>query len=208
MLLQLTCGDFVDEVFSDSPAPGGGSVSALAGSLGAALVGMVANLTLKNEQSYGDNKEIDSILVKSVKLKEQLKDYVDEDTTAFNNVMTAYKMPKRTPEEKAARTDAVQSAIREATILPLRVAECCLEVLKLAITVAEIGNPNALSDAGVAVLMANTGVYGAILNVEINIGSIKDNEFIKEINEKKENISREAETIKNEALMMIRNKLC
>ncbi|MEL7564216.1 MAG: cyclodeaminase/cyclohydrolase family protein [Dehalobacterium sp.] len=206
--MKLTCGDFVDEVSSDSPAPGGGSVSALAGSLGAALVGMVANLTLKKEQCDKTNKEIDSILVKSLELKEQLKAYVDEDTAAFNKVMAAFKIPQGTPEEKKDRADAVQSAFRGATNLPLQVAGCCLDVLKLAQKVVQIGNPNALSDTGVAVLMAYAGIHGAILNVEINIGSIKDNELVNEIKEKKESITSQAEMIKSDVLMMIKNKIC
>ncbi|WP_227764427.1 cyclodeaminase/cyclohydrolase family protein [Zhaonella formicivorans] len=207
MLIDLKCNEFIEELASASPAPGGGSVSALAGALGAALVSMVANLTIGKEQFKADEEELQAVLAKASELKEKLMSYVDEDTEAFNRVMTAYKLPKGTEEEKKARTQAIQEAMRQAASLPMEVAECCLEALQLTKTAVAKGNPNALSDGGVAVLMAFAGLQGAIFNVQINLGSIKDEQFVQTMREKKEHVLRKGQALRDEILAMVETKL-
>jgi len=173
-LVVRTLRDFADDVASDSPAPGGGSVSALAGSLGAALAAMVANLTVGKkgyETSWG---ELDGLAVRAQGLKALLMEAVDEDTAAFNGVLAAQKLPKATDEERAARTAAIQEGYRHATRVPLKTAGACLEALRLCERAAVLGNRNSLSDAAVGALLALAGAEGAALNVLTNLGAVDD----------------------------------
>ncbi|MEW6662996.1 MAG: cyclodeaminase/cyclohydrolase family protein [Bacillota bacterium] len=186
-LTEMKVADFLQELASDSPAPGGGSVAALAGSLGAALAEMVARLTKDSPE------QTQEIVAKAQALRARLAAAVQEDTEAFNKVMAAFKMPKATPEEKAARTEAIQRAFRGAVEVPLAVMEGCLDTLRLAKTVVDTGNPNALSDAGVAGLVAQTGVRGAYYNVLINLPSIKDAVYVEEVRAKIAHLVQETE---------------
>jgi formiminotetrahydrofolate cyclodeaminase len=207
MLMELGCKQFVEELASASPAPGGGSVSALAGALGAALVSMVANLTIGKEQYASVEEELEEALGKARALQQELVVCVDEDTEAFNQVMAAFKLPKGTDEEKQKRSMAIQEATKQAARLPMRVAECCLEALALTRIMVAKGNPNALSDGGVAALMAFAGLHGAIYNVQINLGSIKDQEFVKEMEERKEQVLSEGKALRDEVLLLVETKL-
>ncbi len=175
-LVAMTVAAFVDEVSSDSPAPGGGSVAALSGSLAAALSAMVANLTVgkKGYESVWD--AMSGMAVRAQAVKSTLVRAVDADTNAFNAVMDAMKLPKVTPEEKAARDEALQAGYKSAIEVPLTTAEACVEALELALLAVE-GNRNSASDAGVAALMARAGVHGAALNVLINLGSVTDIDY-------------------------------
>jgi formiminotetrahydrofolate cyclodeaminase len=186
MLIDLSIKDFLAQTKSDSPAPGGGSVSALAGSLGAALALMVANLTAASEAA---GEKLVGAAVAKVRtdgetLVKMLADFVDEDTAAFNDVMAAFKLPKTTDAEKAARSKAIQEAMKNAAILPLRVAVCCAPVMDLSITMLSFGNNNAASDAAVAGRIAHAGLWGAVYNVRINLGSIKDAAFVADMRER------------------------
>lgn len=178
MLVEKTVTAFTEELASASPAPGGGSVSALAGALGAALTAMVCRLTLGNEKYGNVQVEIDVLVRKADDLSELLTKYVDEDTAAFNQVMAAYRLPKDTQEQKTIRSQAIQQAMQNAASLPLRVAENCLEIITMAVQVLRIGNANAASDAAVSGLMAHAGLHGALYNVRINLASIKDQQFV------------------------------
>lgn len=178
MLVEKTILAFTDELASNSPAPGGGSISALAGSLGAALTAMVCRLTIGNEKYGNAQDEVKEMLAKADNLIQMLTKYIDEDTMAFNKVMDAYRLPKDTDEQKIARSQAIQQAMENAASLPLRVAECCLEIITMAKRAILIGNTNAASDAAVAGLMAYAGLNGALYNVRINLPSIKDKEFV------------------------------
>ncbi len=172
---------FLDEVASNSPAPGGGSVAALAGALGAALTSMVCNLT-KAKQGYESvQDEIAEALEKSEELRKDLTDLVDEDTDAFNEVMKALKMPKETEDQKEQRRNAMQAAFKQAAEVPLQTARKCVQILDVAYIVAEKGNKNSVSDAAVSALMAQTGVQAAMLNVRINLSSIKDTEYTQQV---------------------------
>lgn len=174
MLMEMKVHDFVAELASDSPAPGGGSISALAGALGAGLAAMVCRLTVNLEKYAAVKEEIEGILEQADPLAARLSRCVDADTEAFNQVMAAYKLPKGTDEEKETRSAAIQDAMTGAARLPLKVAADCLAVQKLAVRVLTIGNSNAASDAAVSGLMAHAGLHGALYNVKINLGSLKD----------------------------------
>jgi formiminotetrahydrofolate cyclodeaminase len=178
MLTQMTITDFLKELGSNSPAPGGGSIAALAGSLGGALITMVCRLTVGNTKYTEVQAEMETILAEAEYLVASLTQAVDADTEAFNKVMVAYKLPKATDEEKTLRSHAIQQAMQQAADLPLSVAESCLRVLNMAQRVLVIGNANAASDAAVAGLMAHAGLRGALYNVKINLASIKDENFI------------------------------
>lgn len=201
MLINLSCNDFIDELASDSPAPGGGSVSALAGSMSAGLVSMVARLTRGKEQYWPEQDELEVILTKVNDLKEELRDCVDRDTEAFNQVMAAFKLPKTSNEEKQVRAQAIQDGLKTAVIVPLEVAESCLKVLHYVKIIVDKGNPNALSDSAVAALMSYAGLQGAIFNMEINLNSIKDQSFVSKIEARKEEICQEAELIRNKVYL-------
>jgi len=178
-LMSLTTKDFVDEVSSESPAPGGGSVAALAGSLCAALSTMVANLTVGKPGYEKVWKEMSELAEQGQEIKDKLSRAVDEDTSAFNDLMEAMRLPKVTPEQKGVRETAMEQGYQKAAAVPLETAKTCLKAMELSLAAAEKGNANSASDAGVAALMARTGVEGAGLNVLINLSSIKDPEFVK-----------------------------
>jgi len=175
-LMDRTVRDFLAELASDSPAPGGGSVAALAGAVAASLAAMVGRLTVDREEFREHEAEVKAALTRADQLREELLELVEEDTRAFQRVMAAFRLPKGTPAEREARRSAVQSAFKEAAEVPLRTAELCLQGLRLARLMAEHGNPNASSDAGVAALMAAAGARAAALNVRINLDSIRDAE--------------------------------
>lgn len=169
--------NFLDELASNAPAPGGGSVAALSGALGAALVSMVCNLTL-GKKAYADvQDDISDLLAESEALRQELTGLLEEDVKAYTGYSIAAKMPRGTEEEKAERQVVMQAALKVATDVPLAIAEAAVKVMDLCMPAAEKGNKWAVSDAGVAVLMAEAAVRSAALNVLINLGSLKDEEF-------------------------------
>ena len=184
MLITKSVQDFISELATDSAAPGGGSAAALAGCLGAALTKMVCNLSLDEAKFGAVLPEIQAIQSQAADLLTKLTRAVDEDAAAFNEVMAAYKLPKATEEEKTARLALIQQSMKKAALLPLGVAGDCLEVLKLAGRILPIGNANAASDAAVSGLMAYAALQGAIYNVKINLGSIKDADFCQDTRQK------------------------
>lgn len=177
MLMDKSVREFVTELASDSAAPGGGSAAALAGCLGAALTTMVCNLSLDEAKFQVSLPEIQDIRRQASDLLAKLTCAVDEDAAAFNEVMEAYKLPKNTEEEKKARLSAIQQTMKTAALLPLGVAGDCLGVLRLAGRILPVGNQNAASDAAVSGLMAYAALQGALYNVKINLGFIKDAAF-------------------------------
>jgi formiminotetrahydrofolate cyclodeaminase len=191
-LVKQNIAMFLDELASSSPAPGGGSVAALAGAVGAALSSMVCNLTRGKQGYEAVQDEINEILKKSEQLREDLTELIDRDTEAFNEVMTALKKPKDTEEQKAQRKNILQTAFTHAAEVPLETARKCLEVLDVAYIVAQKGNTNSISDAAVSALMAQSAVHAAILNIRINLGSIKDDQFVQMVRTEIEEILRSA----------------
>ena len=182
MLKDMTLAQFGEVLGSNSPAPGGGSVAALSGMLGANLVCMVCRLTIgkKGYEAYED--EASAVLNRSDELARSLLQRIDLDTEAFNEVMAAFKLPKDTDSDKAARTRAIQHGYKSAIQSPQGIARDCLEVLRLTEKLLGRSNTNALSDLGVAGQQAFAGLVGALMNVKINLPSIKDREFVSQAN--------------------------
>ncbi len=180
MLIRLSVEDFNRELGSNSPAPGGGSVAALSGALGAELIAMVCSLSIGKKGYEAYQAELEAALPKAEALAKSLLRRVDLDTEAFNDVMAAFRMPKETEEAKNTRLEAIQRGYKQAIQSPLGIARECLEALKIAENLLGKSNKNALSDLGVAALQTHAGLEGAIMNVKINIPSIKDEKFVKE----------------------------
>ncbi|MFQ6133203.1 MAG: cyclodeaminase/cyclohydrolase family protein [Armatimonadota bacterium] len=168
---------YLNGLASDAPAPGGGSATALVGALGAALNCMVANFTVGKEKYADVEDEIKGILAECDGLRGELFDLMAADEKAYSQVAAAYKLPKKSDQEKAERTKVIQAALKEAADVPLRAARCCRRVLELAEPLVEKGNEYLISDAGVAAQMANAALNASWLNVEINLRSIKDEAF-------------------------------
>lgn len=171
MLTELQVEMFLAEVGSNAPAPGGGSCAALAGALAASLVQMVAHLS---------GKEHAEVVPKAQIIAKQLGNLTNQDTEAFQEVMVAYKLPRRTDQEKKERRVAIQAGTKRATEVPLQVMEAALQALELAKEMALHGNPNTISDAGVAGLLGAAACRGAAYNVLINLPGLKDQEFVTE----------------------------
>jgi formiminotetrahydrofolate cyclodeaminase len=178
MSTKKTLNAFLDELASSSPAPGGGSVAALAGALGAALTAMVCNLTIGKKKYASVEEEMEKILGQAEELRSGFTALIDRDTIAFNKVMEAYGLPKETEPQKALRAAAVREATKEATLVPLEVMKHCIDALALAQQVAVGGNVNSISDAGVSALMLHAAVESAALNVIINLNGLSDSEFV------------------------------
>jgi len=196
-LVDLTCTGFCEETASESPAPGGGSVSAYMGALAASLGTMVANLT-GGKAAYDDEWEkFSDVAVHGQQLKNDLLHLVDEDTNAFNKIMNAFGLPKKTDEEKAARTAAIQEATKFATEVPFHTMQKSMEAFQVCRAMVEWGNPASVTDGGVGALAARSAVMGAHLNVKINASSLKDEAFKNDILAKAAAI--EAAAIKEEA---------
>jgi glutamate formiminotransferase/formiminotetrahydrofolate cyclodeaminase len=206
-LIDLTCREFVDETASESPAPGGGSISAYLGALGAALGTMVANLS-SHKAGWDDRwQEFSDWAVIGQQIKDELLFLVDEDTNAFNNVMDAFGLPKTTDEEKAKRSSAIQEATRYATEVPLRTMQSSFDAFELIKAMAEEGNPNSVSDAGVGALCARSAVLGAFLNVKINAAGLKDREYADSVVARGAEIEQKAIELEADILALVNSKI-
>lgn len=206
-LVSMKVDGFLSELASNSPAPGGGSVAALAGSLGAALSSMVCNLTVEKEKYSDVQKEIKYVLKKSETLRKRLTELIDEDTDAFNDVIKGFKMPKETEKQKEARSKAIQEGYKSAAKVPLETACTCEKIMDVAKVVAEKGNQSSITDAAVSVLMAQAGVESAILNVKINLGSIKDEQFVKKISSELDTLEKNAKNKRDKILDIVKKNL-
>lgn len=180
MLSEKPVVAFLDELASSAPAPGGGSAAALVAAIGAALVSMVGNLTLGKKKYVHVQDDIQRILAQSEVLRLRCVDLLEKDVSAYTQVTKAYKMPRDTEKQKKARSAAIQEALKHATAVPMELAEACVEILNLCPESAEKGNVRAVSDVGVGALAAEAALRSAALNVLINLGSIKDETFVKE----------------------------
>lgn len=211
MLENKTVKEFISELASNSPAPGGGSVSAVSASLSAALVSMVCNLTI-GKKAYENLKDdekklIDDSLEYCSKVKDDFLDLMNEDTSVFLELMKAFKMPKETEEEKCARSKEIQKGYKASLEVPLKTAKKAFELYEYILNVAKYGNKNAISDAGVAALMAQSALEAAILNVKINLSSIKDEEYVKNIEKEISTLVRDGLENKNEILKIVNEKI-
>ena len=197
----------LDELASAEPVPGGGSVAALSGALATSLVAMVCRLTIGKKGYEAVSVEMEAILPRAEALQRELADLMQADTDAYARVMGAYKLPKETDDEKAARTRAIQATLQHASDVPLHVAELCAQVLELARVVAEKGNKNAASDGGVGALMAEAGLRGAAFNVTINLGSITDETFVQDHRTRVAQLLAKAERAEREILSIVEKRL-
>ena len=195
ILASMTLHGFSDELSSDSPAPGGGSVAAIAGTLGASLSSMVANLTFGKKKWLPMFDQMCQIAQKSQLLKDELLQLIDADTESFKTVLEAYSMPKNTASQIIKRNEAIDAAMKEATNIPFQTLKCCREIMDLALEVTQYGNPNSVSDAGVAAEMANAGVHGAALNVFINLKDINDKKFCVKMKTNTEDLVKDADEL-------------
>ncbi len=181
MLGDKTLKTFLEETASKAPVPGGGSIAAMSAATAAALTEMVANLTI-GKKGYDDvQEEMAELASKLPSVREGFIADIDRDAEAFNKVMDAFKLPKDTDEEKAARRSAIQDGMKNAATVPLEVARDAFGIMEFASKVVEKGNKNAVTDGAVAAMMARTAVLSALFNVKINLGSIKDEEFVSKV---------------------------
>lgn len=206
-LIDLTVKGFADETSRESPAPGGGTISAYMGALGAALGTMVANLSSHKAGWDARWEEFSNWADKGQKIQSELMNLVDEDTEAFNRIMEAFGLPKGTDEEKAARSAAIQAATLFATQVPLHTMQASFKVFELCKAMAEEGNPNSVSDAGVGVLAARAAVLGAGLNVKINASGLKDRETADKLVGEANELIKEANELEAEIMKIIEAKL-
>lgn len=206
-LVDMTLTEFADETSSESPAPGGGSISAYMGQMGAALGTMVANLS-SHKRGWDERwEEFSDWAEKGRYYVDQLNKMVDEDTNAFNQIMAAFGLPKKTDEDKAARKQAITDATINAINVPLKVMELCYDSMAVMKAMAEIGNPNSVSDAGVGALAARAGVMGAHLNVKINAAGLDDKEYVYSTLAKAAKIEADAIALEAEILKVVEEKI-
>lgn len=206
-LVSMNLVDFANETASESPAPGGGSISAYVGSLGISLATMVANLS-SHKKGWDDRwEEFSNWAEKGQVIKDELLRLVDADTAAFNKIMTAFGLPKGTDEEKKARTHAIQEATKFAIEVPFKVMQLCYSSLEVIKAMAEYGNPNSVSDAGVGALCARSAVMGAFMNVRINASGYDDKNFVMEIIAKGKDIEQKTLLAEADILKVVNEKI-
>ena len=203
----MTLSGFTDETASESPAPGGGSISAYMGAMGIALGTMVSNLSAHKAGWDERWEEFSDWAEKGQYYKDALVNMVDEDTNAFNKIMDAFGLPKGSDEEKAARTQAIQDATKYATEVPFKVMQLCYDSMEVIKVMAEIGNPNSVTDAGVGALAARSGVMGAFLNVKINASGLKDRTFADKILKDGQELQDKTIALEKEILDIVNGKI-
>jgi formiminotetrahydrofolate cyclodeaminase len=207
MIEDLSMRNFLNELAGKASTPGGGSAAAVIGAMGAALASMVVNFTIGRKGYEEVQAEMQVLLESSEDLRARLMGMIRADVEAFNAVMGAYGMPKETDDEKARRTAAIQSSLKAATDVPLECAGLCAEVIRLTAPVAEKGNRNVISDAGVAVLAAEAALRSAALNVYVNIGAIQDAEFAADRRRRIEELLAGTEKMTEEVYALVRSRL-
>lgn len=203
MLLDMSVKDFMKETASSSPVPGGGSIAALSASSAASLSAMVANLTI-GKKGYEDvQEEMMEIAKKAEELKDKLLVDIDRDAESFYKVMKGFKLPKETDLEKADRSKYLQESYKEAAIVPMEIAKSAFEIMALAEKVIVKGNKNAVTDGAVSAMLARTAVLSALLNVKINLGSIKDESFVADLKNQVEELEGKAIIREKEILDLV-----
>ena len=207
MLVDLTVKEFLNKLAGDDPVPGGGSVAALNGALASALASMVANLTI-GKKGYETHEELMRHIAEvALEQKNAFVEDVDHDSEAYNKVFACFKMPKATDEEKAVRSAAIQEATKNAALVPMQVARNAYRLMPLIMDVARLGNRNAITDACVAIMSARSAVLGALMNVRINLGSLKDKEFVPALQEEADELERLVHAKERELLNEINQEL-
>ncbi len=207
MFTELRVTEFLDALASKEPVPGGGSGAALAGALASALVSMVCNLTIGKKGYEEVEGPMADLLAKSEALRQELPQLLEADTQVYSRVMAAYRLPRKSDEDKAAREAAMQQALKEAAEVPLTIAERCAQVVDLAMPAAEMGNQWAVSDAGVGVLLAEAAMRAALLNVTINLASIKDAAFVEDAEARIAALTADKAEIKDRVMAIVDAKI-
>ncbi len=206
-LAEMKVTQFVDEVSRESAAPGGGSIAALAGALGAALGSMVSNLTANKRGSQDIDDVLNAAAEKCQEIKNELVTAIDEDANAFNAFLEARRLPSQTQEEKKEREKAMQQGLKKAISVPMRTAELSAQAIETAKTVAEYGNPKSITDVGVGAEAAFAGVKGGIYNVLINLKGIKDSEFCQQIQERCAGLEKMSQEVLNSVRKIVHSKI-
>lgn len=207
MLADLTIKGFLAETAGSAPVPGGGSISALNGAIAAALTEMVAHLTVGKKKYAEVEGQMRTIAIEAALIRERLTAYIDKDSEAYDRVFAAFKLPKETEAEQAERSRVIQEATKEAALVPMQVAEEIGSVMESIIYVAHKGNRNAVTDACVAMMAARTCVLGALLNVRINLSSIRDEDFVKRMTEKADALEADAIRVEKKLLDWVKTIL-
>lgn len=207
MIKDMPLQPFLDQLASGSSTPGGGSAAGVMGAMGAALVSMVCHFTVGREKYAAVDAQMRRVLDEAEAARASLTEAIAADVRVFDQVMAAYGLPKTSDEEKAARSAAIQLALKDATDVPLACARACAEVIRLSAEAAAHGNTNVISDAGVAVMAAYAGLKSAALNVYINVGNIKDTEFTSTRVAELEALLAEAESAVGQIFGVVRAKL-
>lgn len=206
-LIKMSLTDFANETASESPAPGGGSISAYVGSLGISLATMVANLSSHKRGWDARWEEFSEWAEQGQILKDRLLKLVDEDTASFNSIMDAFRLPKGTSDEKKTRKEAIQQATKYAIEVPLKVMEESLTSFEIIHQMAEIGNPNSVTDAGVGALCARAAVHGAFLNVQINTGSLEDKKYVNKVLREGKRMIKKADQLEKKIMTLVNKKM-
>lgn len=207
MLVDLKVTDFLNKVAGSDPVPGGGSVAALNGAIASALAAMVAGLTI-GKKGYEDTAEImKHIQTLALTQKTGFVADIDRDSETYNKVFDCFKLPKNTDEEKNIRSAAIQEATKFAALVPMQVARNAYELMGIIADVAKLGNRNAVTDACVAMMSARSAVLGALMNVRINLGSLKDRTFVEQLQSEADELERKACTKEKELLDAINQDL-
>lgn len=207
MLAELVVKEFLNKVAGSDPVPGGGSVVALNGAIASALAAMVANLTI-GKKGYEAHEDLMRYISEiTMRQKDTFVADIDRDSEAYDGVFACFKMPKATDEEKAARSAAIQDATKYAALVPMQVARNAYELMPIIADVARLGNRNAVTDACVAMMSARSAVLGALMNVRINLGSLKDKEFVAKLQTEADELERLACAKEKELLDEINQEL-
>jgi len=203
MFQDMSLKDFLEKTASRSPVPGGGSVAALSASLSASLIEMVANLTI-GKKDYEDIEEEMKEVIKAISsYRDKFVKDIDKDSEAFNQVMMAFKLPKNLEEEKNIRKQVIQDAFKNAVLVPLGVAKGAYEIMDLAEKIVDKGNKNAVTDGAVAAMMARTAVLSALYNVKINLGYMKNTEFVKKVKKEVEDLESKVVDLEKQILSKV-----
>jgi formiminotetrahydrofolate cyclodeaminase len=207
MFIEKSVNEFLDALASKEPAPGGGSGAAMGGALGAALVSMVCNLTIGKKGYEAVEQEMKDLLAQSEAIRLELPKLLEADIEVYTQVMAAYRLPRTTDEEKAARQTLLQQRFKEAAEVPLQIAERCSRIVQLALPAARMGNKWAVSDAGVGALLGEAALRSALLNVEINLASIKDEQYAADVCARIQAITEGKGDTKEQVMAIVREKI-
>jgi len=204
---EMTLNDFIEIAASKSHTPGGGNVSAVVATLGASMVAMVGNLTLANKKYEEHKDQAQGCVDRVMGMIAKLKDLTIKDMEAFDAYMGVFKMPKDTDEEKAARKQAMEDAAKRATLVPLEICKTCLDIVAEADALSKYGNLMAISDVGVGAMVAEAALRSCMLSVDINVPSIKDQDFVKEVLAEKARLFTQAEKLRTLAMARVIEKM-